>query len=366
MRRIAIAMNFSYSFSREIWRGIVRYSYEKGRWSLWPVDLHHMDNAAVRQFDGIIGFIGSKEEGERLREQVRPLVNISNRGSGYTMPSVLNDDIGIGEMAGQYFINKGFRSFAYYGGDSMTYSRHRLQGFRRTIEAAGFSVHLADIIKSHEAQREWTRSLPVATAVFCANDQTAFNFIRRCWEMDIPIPQHLAVLGVDNDETYCQSGIIGLSSILLASETLGYKAAELLDRQLNGEEITQNPPPIAALNIVTRLSTDMQAVNDELVRKALRFIQNNVHSNFQVDDLLRHLFVGRRTLERKFKEHLGHSPHFAINRARVEMAKRLLETTEFKMDDIAVRCGFSEARILYRNFRMITGESPARYRKHFR
>jgi transcriptional regulator GlxA family with amidase domain len=47
------------------------------------------------------------------------------------------------------------------------------------------------------------------------------------------------------------------------------------------------------------------------------------------------------------------------------MAKRLLEATQMKMDTIAQQCGFSEARILYRNFRLITGESPAKYRKNF-
>lgn len=365
MRKILVSLDMSYAFSREIWRGIIRYSYEKARWTLWPLSYNAIPEEQLSNFDGTIGFLNDENDGERILRHQKALVNVSNRRFGYRVPSVLNDDLGIGEMAGRYYLEKGYRDFAYFGIDTLRFSALRHEGFEKVIEAAGYKVKKYDRAAGLSV-REWLSQLPVATALFCANDMSAFNIIRFCLELDIPVPQHLALLGVDNDETFCQSGIIGMSSVMLASETLGYRAAELLDRQLAGEVITTNPPPIPPLNIVTRLSTDMQAVNDELVRKALRYIQDNVHQNFQVEDLLRQLYVGRRTLERKFKEHLGHSPHYAINRARVEMAKRLLETTEFKMDDIAVRCGFSEARILYRNFRLITGESPARYRKHFR
>jgi LacI family transcriptional regulator len=363
VKKVIVSLDFSYSFYRDLWRGIVRYAYEHTHWSLWPVGWQSLRTNRSVAYDGFIGFINSNEEGEQLRQLVPAAVNISNRGSCRTVPSILNDDIGGGRMAAEYFIGKGFRVFGFIGYPELTYSKQRQQGFADAVRAAGLPIQIYD--NDQQSLADWLRSLPVATAIFSANDVLAFRITRKCWELDIHIPQQLALLGCDNDETYCQSGIIGMSSIMLASETLGYRAAELLHRQLEGEAIDSANELVPPLNIITRLSTDMQAVRDELVRRALRFIQNNVHTNFQVEDLLAHLHVGRRTLERKFKESLGHSPHYAINRARVEMAKRLLETTNFKMDDIAVRCGFSEARILYRNFRLITGESPAKYREHF-
>ena len=51
---------------------------------------------------------------------------------------------------------------------------------------------------------------------------------------------------------------------------------------------------------------------------------------------------------------------------RAAHRRKALARADMKMEDIAEHCGFSEARILYRNFRLITGISPARYRKNFR
>jgi len=363
MKQILVCLDMSYSFSRDLWRGIVRYSFENNRWALWParggVLWEEISNV---QYDGVIGMFGDPVVATRLMEHGTPIINVSNRG--FKIPSVINDDEAVGRMAAEYYLAKGFQNFCYYGYDSINYSRMRERGFRTRVEAAGFKC----LSVNHKERREfttWLATVPVSTAILCADDNVAFSVIRGCWELDIPVPQHLAVMGVNNDETYCLNGTVGLSSVMLASERLGFLAAQQLDRQMGGEAPITEPIKVAPLNVVSRMSTDMQSVHDELVRRALRYIQNNVHRAIQVSDLLDYLSVSRRTLERRFQAKLGHSPHHAISRARVEMAKRLLEATDMKMEDIAQNCGFSEARILYRNFRLITGISPARYRKGF-
>jgi LacI family transcriptional regulator len=364
MKQILVSLALNYSFAREIWRGIVRYSYEHDRWALWPGSTDIPDER-ILGFDGIIGMFGSAAQGERIQALGKPVVNVSNRGTGRMITSVLNDDRLIGEMAARYFLHKGFRQFIYYGNPELHYSNLRQDGFTSVIRRAGYQVQL-----QHNGQgtrlHDWLRATPPSTALLCNEDNVAFAVYRACWELDIKTPQDIAILGVNNDETYCLSGTLGLSSIMLGSEKLGFEAARLLDQLMSGGAAPKSPVLIPPLNVVTRISTDMQSVRDEFVRKALAYIQENLERNFQVEEMLDHLSVGRRTLERKFKEHLGHSPHHAITRARVEKAKRLLEATQLKMEDIAQRCGFSEARILYRNFRLITGDSPARYRKSFR
>jgi len=356
-------MGMQYSFSRDIWRGIVRYSFEKGKWSLWPSDAVNMPPEECRKFDGVIGLFGNNSGPQRLQSLGLKVVNVSNRG--FDIPSVLNDDFTIGVMAADYFMNKGFQKFIFFGQTSIRYSTLRGEGFAHRL--AQRNQHCQVFHPNYQGREpmEWLNDVPVSTAIFCSDDVLAFRLMQTCIERDIPVPQHVAILGCDNDETFCLSGTIGMSTILLASERLGYTAAELLDGMFKGQQAPSEPILIPPLSVISRISTDMQSVRDELVRKALRYIQNNVHRNLQVSDLLKHLNVSRRTLERRFQSKLGHSPHHAINRVRVEMAKRLLEATEMKMDDIAQNCGFSEARILYRNFRMITGVSPAKYRKNF-
>ncbi|MGC9451177.1 MAG: substrate-binding domain-containing protein [Oceanipulchritudo sp.] len=363
MRKILVNVALNYSFFREMWRGIVRYSYENNRWAIFPGSTGEHSDEQLKEYDGVIAMFTSEKEAERVRRCVKAIVNVSNRG--LKVPSVVNDDLEIGRQGAEYLINKGYKHFAFIGDNSTLLSRQRREGFQKEVEKSGRDCML--LVEQSDAKiREWLRTSEVSTAVMCTDDYTSFRLMRNCWMMDIPVPQHLAILGVNNDETYCLSSSIGLSSVMLASEKIGFLAAKLLDDLLNGaarEETVIRVPP---LNVISRVSTDMQSIQDSLVRKALWYIQENVHRSIRVNDLLDHLSVSRRTLERRFKEKLGHSPHFAINRARVEVAKKLLEATDMKMEDIAEHCGFSEARILYRNFRLVTGVSPARYRKNFR
>jgi LacI family transcriptional regulator len=363
MKRIYVSLAMNYSFSRELWRGIVRYSYENNRWAIFPGGgISELSDGDLDQYDGVIAMVVSQKEADRLKDRGKAAVNVSNRGLKIT--SVVNDDLEIGKLSANYLLNKGYKHFAYIGDDTFL-SKQREEGFRKQLEANGLGCFSMDY-PSDDDIRDWLGRTEISTAILCCDDQRSFRVMRNCWMLDIPVPQHLAILGVNNDETYCLSSSIGLSSVMLASEKIGYLAAKLLDDLIHDRASPDTIIRVPPLNVISRISTDMQSIQDGLVRKALCYIQDNVHRSIRVNDLLDYLSVSRRTLERRFKEKLGHSPHFAINRARVEVAKKLLEATDMKMEDIAEHCGFSEARILYRNFRLVAGISPAKYRKNFR
>lgn len=362
MLKILVSLAMNYSFSRELWRGIVRYSYENSRWAIFPASSTDLSEEDLKEYDGTIAMFAGQKEADRVSACQKAVVNVSNRG--LKVPSVVNDDLEIGRLSANYLMNKGYKHFAFLG-DTTYLSQQRRQGFADQLEAKGHPCTLLINAKDTDV-REFLGQTEVSTAILCTDDQHSFKVMRNCWMMDIPVPQHLAILGVNNDETYCLSSSIGLSSVMLASEKIGYLAAKLLDDQFHGRAAPDTLIRVPPLNVISRISTDMQSIQDSLVRKALCYIQDNVHRSIRVNDLLDYLSVSRRTLERRFKEKLGHSPHFAINRARVEVAKKLLEATDMKMEDIAEHCGFSEARILYRNFRLVAGISPAKYRKNFR
>lgn len=84
-----------------------------------------------------------------------------------------------------------------------------------------------------------------------------------------------------------------------------------------------------------------------------------------IDDLARHATMSRRTFTRKFREATGTSPGNWLLRQRLEQAKRLLETTDKTVDDIAHTCGFGSSSALRKHLRACTGVSPAAYRKAF-
>jgi len=72
-----------------------------------------------------------------------------------------------------------------------------------------------------------------------------------------------------------------------------------------------------------------------------------------------------RTLQRQFQETAGMTPLAWVVRERVAVARELLESSRRPMADIAERTGFGSEESFRRHFRLVTGISPATYRRQF-
>lgn len=88
-------------------------------------------------------------------------------------------------------------------------------------------------------------------------------------------------------------------------ENAGYKAAELLDRLMSGEEAGEPVAWVEPVIVVTRLSSDVIRQGDPAVATALRFINNYSGKPIGVSDVVGHAHVSRRTLERRFSHLLS-------------------------------------------------------------
>lgn len=84
-----------------------------------------------------------------------------------------------------------------------------------------------------------------------------------------------------------------------------------------------------------------------------------------VTDLARHANVSSRTFSRRFVEDTGYTPLQWLLRARVDLARELLEATDLGVDQIAGQTGLGTATNLRDHFRRILGTSPSAYRKTF-
>jgi AraC-like DNA-binding protein len=139
--------------------------------------------------------------------------------------------------------------------------------------------------------------------------------------------------------------------LLLAAETLGLLArlAELAPR---------GPlQPGAA---------DAPLVEDRRVAEAVHFIWNHSHRPMNVGDVVAHVPVTRRSLERRFQRALGRTILDEITRCRLQRVKRLLEETEVPIKRIASIAGFSSAERLIKIFHRLEGMSPGQYRRRHR
>jgi LacI family transcriptional regulator len=265
--------------------------------------------------------------------------------------------------------------FAFYGTHSGTVGGKRHAGFCAALEPRGYGCDVSGVAwptgsswLTHDHWPEliaWVRGLPKPVGIMAADDTVAHDLAAACVKADIPVPEQVAIIGVNNDDLLCEAAWPPLSSVEADYSRMGYFAAKLLDRLLAGEELAAGErlvllPP---LGVVQRQSTSVLAVDDPSLADALRFIRDHACDPCSVEDVLREVPVGRRWLERQFTTHFGRTPHDEITRVRIDTARRLLLQPDLGLPDVAERCGYSAIQNFTRTFRQMTGTTPGAYRR---
>ncbi|MCX7014652.1 MAG: substrate-binding domain-containing protein [Candidatus Sumerlaeota bacterium] len=150
--------------------------------------------------------------------------------------------------------------------------------------------------------------------MFCSSDRFGYHVVRQCARLGLLVPDEVAVLAVDNETSICELTRPSLSSIPLNVERQGYEAAALLHRLMRGKRPRRDLILIPPEPAVTRQSSDALAIEDSAVVQAVRFIREHAAEPIHIEDVLRHVGLRRRTLERRFREALGRSPAAEIVR----------------------------------------------------
>ena len=184
-----------------------------------------------------------------------------------------------------------------------------------------------------------------------------------CESLGVAVPDEVAILAGDTDELICSISSPPLSSVRLAARRLGYEAAAMLDRLMNGQRVPKKATYIRPLGVVSRQSTDLLAIDDEDAAAAIRFIRNYATEGIGVSDILREVPVSRRSLEQKFDKHLGRSPAEEIRRVRLDKARDLLLRSELSIKQVALASGFQTSSRLGVAFRKRFGLTPFVFRK---
>jgi transcriptional regulator GlxA family with amidase domain len=83
-------------------------------------------------------------------------------------------------------------------------------------------------------------------------------------------------------------------------------------------------------------------------------------------DMAAHANVSVRTFTRRFRDEVGTSPGQWLNRQRIDLARHLLETTDWPVDVVAGRAGFGTGVSLRQHLHAAIGVTPQAYRRTFR
>lgn len=105
--------------------------------------------------------------------------------------------------------------------------------------------------------------------------------------------------------------------------------------------------------------------SDAVVLRAQRRIETRLHQPFSLGQLAHELSVSKRTIIRRFKKALGDTPLGYVQGQRIELAKRLLETTRLTIDAVSERVGYTDLSAFRRLFKRETGISPSEFQRVF-
>ncbi|MCC9641808.1 DNA-binding transcriptional regulator [Rhodopirellula sp. JC740] len=376
-RHVALVVETSSGYGRDLMTGIVRYMRMHDEWSVfleqrdlwkkppsWLADWHG---------DGIISRATTPKLAQALHDNGVPLVEVTDRRGDGNLPQVRSDDEAIGRIGAEHLLERGFRRFAFCGFRGEAWSLRRERSFVEQLEDSGHTCSVYNSTWHGRAAREWEieqqhvmswlGELEPPFAVMSCNDVRGQHVIDACSKMQLSVPEQVAVLGVDNDDLLCRVCSPPLSSVIPNAAAVGFSAAEMLSQMMRGETPEPQLRLIPPIGVATRQSTDVVAMEDREVAAALRYIREHACRGVSVEEVVRNSTISRSTLERQVRKYLGRTPQEEIRRVQIKRAQELMLTTDLSAEQIAVLCGFDYPEYFYTVFKRVSGVTSTQFRK---
>lgn len=101
---------------------------------------------------------------------------------------------------------------------------------------------------------------------------------------------------------------------------------------------------------------------DTTVLQAQQYIEENYQEKISIEKLALDLALGRRNFDRRFIKATSLSPLDYLQRVRIEVAKKMFETTRKSVTEVMYDVGYSDTKAFRVVFNRITGLSPAEYK----
>ncbi len=377
-RCVAVMLDIesAYNWHTSIYAGAQTYAKEQG-WRM-VIDEYADDTLPAKPsksipYDGVIARATKKlaERGARLSV---PVVNIwRNSPASEQLPGVFPDFSAIGRMRAEHLLTRGFCRFGAVTSNNIPQNLE-LRAFCLAIDEAGYSCNsvkvplhpkssLSNWRKTEQVISNFLEEAQTPLAVYVGSEGDARIMIQICDSRGLRVPEDVAIIAGWNEETLCGQPRPTITSVEVGGERAGYEAARMLHRLMDGNSLLEPHILLPAQSLISRESTDVFAVEDELVASALAFIAANSHQRIGQHEVAKAVKTETRTLQNRFRKILDRPIATEIRRVRIERAKRELTQSKRSLTDISRSVGFGETMRMYEVFRRELGVTPSEYRK---
>jgi LacI family transcriptional regulator len=370
--RVLVILNAGPAWSSGILRGFMEVAHERD-WTLLhyspPADFERL----VREFSPaavVIGPDSLRQSADSLAPASVVAVAVDRSSEGIASACV--DEDAVAGLALEHLFATGLRQVTTVRFDDTPCAIARERSFIARAQAAGATVPVGwgsdeagpgQRAEDPAAMLAWLHGLPKPCGIFTCTDRWARSVARYIRLANLRVPEDLPLVGVDNDVVECELLAPPLSSVMMPWQELGRNTARLVELALSGQAIKRQRLVSAPIAVLARRSSDILAIDDALVARAVRWIREHADRRVSVPMLAHAVGAGRQRLERRFRRVLDRTIVEEIRRAHVDAAKKLLHTTTLSMSEVAERSGFTSAALLSVAFQRELGMPPGVYRR---
>ena len=384
---VAVVVDPSVGYDREIAKGVAQYAREVGDWRLYVEEeqARRLPDFGTWPGQGIIASFDTEPVVRTVMAAGLPIVAVGGGGgvcdAASGIPYVDTDNERIAILAAEHLLERAIPHFGFYGlspSRVTVWSHARGEAFVRRLRTADKPVQT--LVARHDSTRwsllldelqAWLAALPKPVGIMACDDVRARHVLEACRSLGLRVPHDVAVIGVDDDEFVCELSDPPLSSVAQAARHVGHEAARLLDRLMRPERFAVGTPlagpvrprtVIPPAGVVARRSTDTLAIVDPVVAAAIRTIRERAVKGLEITDLVAASNLSRWQLEGRFRRLVGRSIHDDMLHVRLNEARRLLTTTDLALREVAPRAGFRSVPYMTTLFRRHFGTTPAALR----
>lgn len=211
------------------------------------LERQHIEHLMGKRVDGLV--VTSRRSDYRPRIDLGsidlPIVYVFARSDDPDAVALLPDDLGGARMATEHLIAHGRKRIAHITGpERFEAVQLRHDGYAAALRAAGLETP-SEYYQPGSWSEEWGReavnklfasAADRPDAVFCGNDQIARGAADALREMNLTVPEEVAVIGFDNWEVMSAAARPPLTTVDMNLRELGREAGKRLMSMIDGKK----------------------------------------------------------------------------------------------------------------------------------